>query len=473
MKKVEQIANDIVKLNLDKRVIDKFTCFVICLYTFLIMIPEFFYEVFENFAFERIFYTLYGMFMVPLIYIFIHNIKNKEHKKGIDFILITLFVIIAFISTLHSFNPYLALVGNDGRKDGFIALLIYYLLYANVRNIKDNKLIMRILDIFFIYGIVSTGFAFLEVYLPNTIFTAKHYIHMGYGLQANPNFFGSYTLLLTLLGLYISLFIKKDKFYIISTIIIYCGLVMSESTGPFITFIFMLFCLIIYILIKRRDLINKMIIYLIIFISMFFIVNYSLIYVNKNIYNLEVEDRSTISGDIKSLSETLLSYFNSKNNNPNNNSNNIVVDDSNIVYEINKVSSLRLMIWENVVEYVKKDNNIWLGAGPDNLSIYYIADHDENGVHFFNIDKAHNIYLNILAETGIFSLIVYIMWIIVLHLKGIKEKNMYINLLLFGLIGYNIQGLYNINVIYVVPYYYIIAGMLIGLKGDNNETGKH
>ena len=468
MKKVEQLANDIVKLRLDKSVIDKLTCFIVCLYTFLIMIPEFFYEIFETFVFDNIFYKLYLIFMIPLIYIFIHNIKNKEHKKGIDFILITLYVIIAFISMLHSYNPFISLVGNDGRKDGFLALLIYYLLYTDTRDIKDNKIMHRIIDIFLVFGIVSTLFAILEVYLPNISITAKHYIHMGYGLQANPNFFGSYTLLLVLLSLFISIFIKKDKFYIISTIIIYCGLVMSESTGPFITFCFMLCCLIIYILIKRRDLIKKMIMYLIIFISLFFVINYSLIYVNKNIYHLEVEERSTISGDIKSLSETLFNYFKSKTNTSTD-----IVDDSNIVYEIDRISSQRLLVWGKVIEYVKKDNNIWLGSGPDNLSIYYLAGITNNKLNFMDIDKAHNIYLNVLAETGIFSLILYIMWIIVLHIKGIKEKNIYISLLLFGLIGYNIQGLYNINVIYVVPYYYIVAGMLIGYKGDINETRKH
>ena len=45
-------------------------------------------------------------------------------------------------------------------------------------------------------------------------------------------------------------------------------------------------------------------------------------------------------------------------------------------------------------------------------------------------------------------------------------------LLLFGLISYNIQGLLNIDVFTVFPYYIIIVGMLIGI-GDKIESKKH
>ena len=106
------------------------------------------------------------------------------------------------------------------------------------------------------------------------------------------------------------------------------------------------------------------------------------------------------------------------------------------------------------------------------MHIYHIGTNQYGHTGMAEYDKAHNIYLNIIAETGIFSFIVYLAWIIYYHIKTKKCQNKIMYLLLFGLISYNIQGILNIDVFVVMPYYLIIAGMLIGI-GDKLETRKH
>ena len=340
---------------------------------------------------------------------------------------------------------------------------MYILIYFDSRNIKDKNDVVKIIKIFIIYAIISTMHSFIQVYLPSNIFTIKQYGHMGYGFQGNPNFFGTYTMLFTLLSLFMMLFIIDNNFFKVSTIILFMGLVMAESSGPFFTFVLLFIGLIIYILIKRKDLIKKVMIWLIIFVSLFCIVNYSLIYINKNIYGVKVEDHYTISDDIKSVVDVLKNRF-SKNN----------IEPDELYYQTDRIFSSRLSVSDVVIDYIKKDNHIWFGSGIDALYIYNLASMEDGNYYYWTVDKAHNIYLNMIAETGIFSFIVYLSWMIIVIVYGIKSKNKYVYLLLFGLIGYNIQGIFNINVIYVMPYYYILTGMMIGLiEGDRHESRKY
>ena len=294
---------------------------------------------------------------------------------------------------------------------------------------------------------------------------------MGYGLMGNPNFLATYALLLLSLSIYISLFIKTNKFYKIVTFIMFICLVLASSTGPFLSFILILIILFIYILVKRKDKIKNILFYICMFIIIFISIECSSIYVNKNIFNYSINKTSTISGDISNLVKVVTNKFTSQD---------IVSDDALIeknyqddkMTEINAISSGRLLVYKVVLRYIDYGNYIWLGTGPDNMHIYHIEVNQYNHTGMNEYDKAHNVYLNILAETGIFSLIVYIAWIIYYHIKTKRCKNEIMYLLLFGLISYNIQGLLNIDVFVVMPYYFIIAGMLIGI-GDKLETRKH
>lgn len=149
-------------------------------------------------------------------------------------------------------------------------------------------------------------------------------------------------------------------------------------------------------------------------------------------------------------------------------------DEFDMIDGVNAISSGRLYIYKAVFRYIDYGDYLLLGTGPDNMHIYAInyIHRLTKQVNMTEYDKAHNVYLNVLAETGIFSLIVYVAWIVSYHLKTKKCKNELMYLLLFGLISYNIQGLFNIDVFMVMPYYFIIAGMLMGI-GDKLETRKH
>ena len=469
MTKIDNIIDDIVKLNVSKKSLDKFNINLIISLLILMMIPRILFN-FTSINFEYI-YNYFLLFLIPMLYIFIYNIKNKYHKNSIDFILLTLFMIISLISSLHAFNPWMAFLGDASRKTGYLTYIMYYFIYINSKNINNKEDIFKVLNVMFIIGIINTIFALLQTYLPYNNILNKYYINMGYGLMGNPNFLATYALLLLSLSIYISLFIKTNKFYKIVTFIMFICLVLASSTGPFLSFILILIILFIYILVKRKDKIKNILFYICMFIIIFISIECSSIYVNKNIFNYSINKTSTISGDISNLVKVVTNKFTSQD---------IVSDDALIeknyqddkMTEINAISSGRLLVYKVVLRYIDYGNYIWLGTGPDNMHIYHIEVNQYNHTGMNEYDKAHNVYLNILAETGIFSLIVYIAWIIYYHIKTKRCKNEIMYLLLFGLISYNIQGLLNIDVFVVMPYYFIIAGMLIGI-GDKLETRKH
>ncbi len=467
------ILNGVFKLNIDKKYIDRFTIFIIYISMLFMFIPKYIIEITRSSMGENIFNGIYLVFLIPYLYIFIYNIKNKYHKNSIDFILLTIYLFIVLISTMFSSNIFLSILGSDGRHDGLLTLIMYYLIYISSKSINNKEDVMKIIKIFIIYAIISTVYSIIQVYLPMNMFSYKYYGHMGYGFQGNPNFFGTYMLLFLSLSLFISLFISDSKFYKISNVILFIGLLLSQSSGPFYIFVLLFIFIIIYILIKRKDLIKKVIILLIIFISMYGMVNYSVIYVNKNIYGLEVEEHYTLSGDINIIINYIKDKFHKENYVDIQEEVSNVSDTTSVTVN-NELGSSRFIVAKEVIKYILRDNHIWLGSGIDNLNVYYLSAMDDDEIGYWVIDKAHNIYLNIVAETGIFSFIVYISWMIVVLVKGIKSKNKYVYLLLFGLIGYNIQGIFNINVIYVMPYYYILTGMMMGLiEGDRHESRKH
>ena len=468
-KRIENLVNDIVKFKVNKKAIDKFNLYMIIIILISLLLPMAAYN------FEMInpmkFYNYIYIAIIPMLYIFIYNIKNKYHKNSIDFIFITIFMIIAFISSLHAFNPWVAFFGDISRKTGYLTYLLYYFLYINSKNINDKTSLFKILDIMLIIGMVNTLFALLQVYMPYNTFINKLHYYMGYGLVGHPNFLGTLSTLLTSLSLYISLFISDRKFYKFTTIIMFICLILASSTGPFLSFGLAGLILFIYIILKRRDLLKRIFMYILVFGITFIAIEVSSTSISK-IYkpNLKVDNigmdilriLKIANNEEVEVEKSLLLELE------------IEGEKTKLISSINGVSSGRLYIYKSVIHYIDYGNYLWLGTGPDNMHIYAInyINRFTNQVVMTDFDKAHNVYLNVLAETGIFSLIVYLAWIICYHVKTKKCKNELMYLLLFGLISYNIQGLFNIDVFMVMPYYFIIAGMLMGI-GDKLETRKH
>lgn len=362
-------------------------------------------------------------FSIPLLIVFyIYNIIINSKKINYFDILIFILIFLGIISSIFAINKYLSIFGNTNRNEGLLSLLNYYLLFLNIKNLNNEKYKQIIIKTFITIGLFQFIYSVLQVYT-NFDFI-KHYSrpYMAMGLCGNPNFLGSYMLMLSLITLMYYLLEGK---YLFLSIIFFIGICIAESTGPLLGFLISLLFIIIYYfkIIKKKNLI----IIILIFVSTFYIVDYSLKYVQEKLYKNEIEVNYNINSEIK---DSITS------NKP-----------------VNEIANGRIKLWLDLLPYTKK---YWLtGSGLDSIKLIYPV--EENNLVY---DKAHNIYLQTLLTNGLFALVTYLILCLIIFIKGLKFKDTFYIALFVAFIGYSIQGFANISVIDVAPYFFIIIGLL-------------
>lgn len=369
----------------------------------------------DSFDFNHVVFL--WILLIPLIITYIYGIVSKKFKINyIDYIFYIL-IICGLISTIVASNINIAIVGEIDRNEGILSLLAYYFIALCIKNLNNKEYIKKIINIILIVGLFLVGYAIIQVY--TNVGFVKHFSvpYIASSLCGNPNFFGSYLVMLLCISINEFLLNKEYK-YLIFSIIYFIGLVLAGSTGPFITFIIMT----IFIIIKnfKRTKI-KYILLLLIFIPTLFISNYFIKIVHNNI------DQSY----------------------------NIVDDISNIKDKnINQMTSGRLDLWKRSIPLVKK--YYLLGAGIDNFGIVF-----EKVTKDIRFDKAHNVYLQILITNGIVPLLLVLALCFITFIKGFKIiDTMYLSIY-FACIGYMIQAFSNISVIDVAPIFFVLLGLIL------------
>jgi len=370
-------------------------------------------EVLGN-SYNPLFDQVYLLWLyIPLLsLVYIYGILSKEFKITCTDFLTYVLIFLAILSTVFSINVSISIIGENGRYEGLLSLLTYYLLFLNVKNIKNEKYKKNILKVFLWISIFQVVYSILQVYtkIPYVVrFSIKH---MGMGLFGNPNFFGSYMVMSSLILLIIYL-LKGDKKYLIYTSICFIGLCLASSTGPFLGF-FLAFLFFIIVFFKKINF-YRLILAIILLIGLFFLVDNTVTIIHTNIS-----------------------------------------DDYNIIKELKNTKKVflgngRLNVWIRSLSIVK--DYFWIGSGLDTFKLVY----PQEGMSLF--DKAHNVYLQMLITNGIFSLIAYCSLCLNIFIKGLKFKNQYAIAILTAFIGYSIQAFANISVIDVAPIFFIILGL--------------
>ena len=409
------------------KILDKLTYRFIIL--FMIGIPFFklvsyvlfFNGIIENsYDFNHVYVLWISLPIFAILYIVSLIYKKITY---VDLILYVL-IILAFISTLFAQDKFISIFGETNRNEGLLTILNYYFVFLNIKNISNKNYKINMVKVFLILGIFQVIYSILQVY--TNVDFIKHFSknYMAMGLCGNPNFFGSYMVMLVLISS--TLYLLKDKIiYFVLSLIYALGLFLANSTAPFIGFVLGLIFLIIFSF-KNINKIN-LIKLITLFIILFFINDYTLnlryetIKEDNRRYNIKYEITDTVNSIV------------SKNN------------------EYNYGSS-RIKLWKNLIPVAKK--YYLFGAGLDNLRVVYPKD---KGLVY---DKAHNIYYQILITNGIFALSIYCLLCLIIFIKGFKIKdNLYIALYV-AFVGYSIQAFGNISVIDVAPYFFIILGLL-------------
>jgi len=126
-----------------------------------------------------------------------------------------------------------------------------------------------------------------------------------------------------------------------------------------------------------------------------------------------------------------------------------------------QAGSNRLLIWTETLKLIPQ--NWAFGVGPDHLFYAGIVINDNTAV-----DKAHNIFLEIAVTMGLFALFAYMAFLFFFLRPG-KTDHEFMYFIMIA--TYLIQGLFNIEVVTVMPLFWIVLGLSLGnKKGLENKS---
>ncbi len=381
--------------------------------------------------------------LIPIeMFIYAYKIIKKEVKFNYYDLIGILILVLLMIVTNNAIDMDTSIWGAYNRNEGFLSILCYYMLFLNSKGL-DKKEISAVIKLLFGVGIVQFIYSLLQVFarFPGiSTFSMNEVNYMAMGFVGNPNFLGSYTIML--LGLSLMLyFIKEEKKYFWLSLIFYVNLILAQSTGPFFAFIILFIFMIIFMKIKKVINWKKVSFVFISFLLTFVIVSNGIELYCEKVFNDKIVSSYTIKGD-------LLSTFNLFGISGGNSGEDKVTVDN--------YGSGRITIWKNALKVVPK--YFYLGSGIDTFG--YVYSKHSPGLYY---DKAHNEYLQILVTEGIFSLVLYLGLLLVLFTDGVRSNNKLVWVLLMSFIGYALQAFLNISVNTVAPIYFIIMGMMAGL----------
>ena len=138
----------------------------------------------------------------------------------------------------------------------------------------------------------------------------------------------------------------------------------------------------------------------------------------------------------------------------------------------------RIHIWKCVISDLP--NHFWFGSGPDTmvyteLEPFKRYDATLNSMIVSGIDVAHNEYLNVLSQQGIFAFVVYIAIVTCSIYKWIKMpfENMTSKIFGSALLCYFIQAFFGFSMCMTAPFFWVTLGLFDkSLKGEEIICGR-
>lgn len=357
-----------------------------------------------------------------------HNRKEFRIDR-IDLVLLT-FLFSVGVAILFSDNLIAAIWGKYRREEGLFAIISYMLLYIFAkRYYKENKkkFIMIGLSavIVSLYGI-SQYFGFDPI--PRDEIRLLWY-GRPFSTMGNPNFLGTYLVLMLPLPLFRFLRESKYIFLIISSIIYLCLLLTFTRSALLAFAVIMSFTL--FYVVKRKYLWGKYLVLLLVFFSI-------TVFVNE-------ESNGRLYGRFLSIGNDAQ-----------------VLLDREEGYE--QAGANRVYIWLRTIELIKESP--WVGYGLENLESVFIEKYSDEMMEIYGkvylVDRAHNEYLHIAVSSGIPALIAYLIFIFLCLKKGYELTKKDIRYLpyLMAVSAYLVQAFFNISVVAVAYIFWIFLGII-------------
>ena len=376
--------------------------------------------------------------LLPINIYVIFRLRKKYIKNKADIFLIFI-GLFSLISCFFAYDKGVALLGVENRYEGLFMIFYYLSLFyvsSYIQKEDRKKIIYLILGI----GVYQFLYALCQKFeiMGVTLYEYKGQVYFS-GITSNPNYLATIMILCLSysLGLFIDENIRKKKIIFLSLIIIFTiGLLMSNTLSCVVGLFFVLIYILIYSIKFKKF--KKL---LAIFISM--------ACVTTTLHFLNATNVVADLGEFTRETATMKT-------------------DTSFKYEYNAGTG-RIYVWKKALE--KVPDHLFTGIGVDNFK--YVLDGEPIRRYEYYYDKAHNDYLQTLVNQGIFCLLSYLLFYLIIFIRGIKysfkKKEI---LFVLPVIGYLVQIFFNISVINVAPLFYIVLGFCLNRynEGEKNEA---
>lgn len=381
--------------------------------------------------------ALLSIISIPILF------RDKIRINNWVLISLFLFIIFSLISTINSKNPETAWIGlfdyifvpingssnhfaivRANRFTGFLTYIFCMVLFLISYKYKGKEDLLKYM---LITALIVSIIALLQFYgfniVPHEAFRNNS---SPYGTIGNSNFLGTYLVFIlpAAINYYLTL---GDKKWIFASAIIYSGILAASTRGVWIA-IFIVYIIFLIYVIKNK--INKK---LFIKLSLAFLLCTLIMFMSNN--NILLKRALSIPENVA----------------------------SGIKLEDNSGTG-RMKIWKDTIKLLPK---YWaFGVGPDNLIYEGIKSYGQY------VGKAHNIYLEILITMGSFAFTSYIAFLsfFIRPKRAFKDKREFVFFTM--IIAYLIQGFFNIDVIMVLPLFWIVLGLYLSYINEKQEQGE-
>lgn len=373
----------------------------------------------DKYGFGKAFF----MWVVSAILI-ICVIKNKMFKlRKIDVIGIA-YIALVMIATLLASGKKLAFLGSTSWYEGGLMLAIYMLIFmVSSRYLKITKVSIEIASI---SGVIMAIYSILQFYNID-LFEGSANGGNAYGLIGNRNYMGTYIIMFLVFFMCIYIYYNKKRYLIYSSIA-FASLLATLTRSCWVAF-GVISVIGLLTVIKDKKALKRVVEILTIFIVIFIALNVS------------------SGGKVLSRAEGLTNE---------------------IINKDERSGSGRIEIWDMTLDVVKE--NKLIGVGPENLWGAIIEESWDKAANWLDdkggkVDRAHNEYLQIAANSGIPSLILYISFIVLILINIVRNiKIVPYKIIGLIIIAYLVQAFFNNSVVAVAPLFWILLGLSTNIK---------
>ena len=387
----------------------------------------------DSYYFGKYQYFIY--FSLILLISWWVKVVRKGEKLQFNFIdkLLGIYALLIMLSTIFSVDIIRALEGKQGRREGALVLLGYiFMMFIFSKYYEFKKIHLEVLlicaSIIVLYGFTQYYLRYdylLGIDIKQVDLTRER--SFSPATFGHRNFYGSFITLVLPISIFYYLHKGGMKYYLY-TILIFGGLITSQTRGVWATFILYLTFIVIYF-IKTKRIGRRIIPMLAGFAVVFTFINYT-------------TDNSVMTGRAQAFTNEVKAIKENR---------------------VTALANNRFLIWSKIPKLIGE--RPLLGSGPDTFDIVYMKENKIFGDTV--VDKAHNEILQKAVTEGVPATVVYLLIVGCTLIYGFKQrKNIKVLVLLCVVSAYFVQAIFNISHVGIASTYWIMMGLIIKLSSQ-------